>query len=322
MDGHKAGMLQKREWRAGAVSNDPTTISLHLSSLYSPWVSWAMLVRKFLTAKANPEQLQDFINSELGEPFDKADARIYSDQLQAREGGYEEGQKWVKVEPYSHAFKDAVEDEDYATFIWCDVQQNYLVAAVRTAARSGESGLVWSGELNGFQALEDLRVDHNALFVGIDHRHRGEEVRQWVYDHRHLGYFVTMGASRPFGTLYDSHSLDIDQGRRKGSAVRRTGRAREILELTIDPNQAKDMLEKCITADPAYPRWMVPAGYSQNTEYANQMQSEQRVGNKWEKIGQRPNHRWDAEACLIACMKRFGFFNMVLEGNNEESEPK
>lgn len=306
MDGHKAEMLKRREWRATAKSTDPTLVSIHLSSLYSPWVTWAYLVRAFLKAKSDPKQLQDFINSELGEPFDKRDAHIESDQLLAREGGYKEGEVWITREPYAHEWKDAVEDSDFATLVWADTQKGYLVAVVRTFAKNGDSGLVWHGELSGFEALEELRVKHHALVVGIDHNYRGPEVREWVYDHRHDGYLVTMGSSRRLGTMTDKHALNIDEGKRGGG--RGGTRGREILELTIDPDQAKDVLEKCIAGDATCPRWMIPTGLSMNPVYGGQMQSEQRVAGKWEQIGDRENHRWDAESCLIAMAVRMGFW--------------
>jgi hypothetical protein len=304
MDGHKPGMLAKREWRATAVANDPETVSLHLSSLYAPWVSWAQLVRKFLAARANPEQLQDFINSELGEPFDKADARISSDSLLDREGAYEEGVNWITAPPYNAAFTNQLEGTDYTVLMWADTQKGYLVAVCRCFAANGDSGLVWAGDVSGFEALDELSRKLNAVYTGIDRNYRGDEVLQWVFDHQGDGYIATLGSSKKMASLTDVHSLDIDEGKRG----QRGGKKRTICEMTIDPNQAKDILEKCVSGDPKYPKWMIPAGYSRNREYVSQMQSEQRIGGKWVQIGDRPNHRWDAEACLIAMARRLGFF--------------
>jgi phage terminase large subunit GpA-like protein len=305
MDGHKPGMLAKREWRATAVSSDPATVSLHLSSLYAPWVSWAQLVRKFLMTRTNPEQLQDFINSELGEPFDKADARVDSDSFAEREGAYEEDQVWLTVPPYSAAHEKAENRVDYHTLIWSDVQKGYLVAVARVFTNDGDSGLLWSGTLSGFDALDALADKLNAEAIALDRRYRGEEVMEWVYANRTNGYLVTIGVTRKGGTLYDGHALNIDEGKRGG---KHRGQVRQIYELAIDPNKAKDILAKCIEGDKSAPKWMIPAGYSRNREYVEQMTSEQSIAGKWEKIGDRQNHFWDAESNLLAMAIKMGFW--------------
>jgi phage terminase large subunit GpA-like protein len=319
-DAAKGAMLQKgRELKKTAVSIDPTMASLHLSSLYAPWVRWDQLVRKWLHAVANPEQLQDFINSELGEPFDRTDSKIEVDQLQHREGAYEEGQKWVSIPPYSGEYEKAEDGVDYQTLIWADVQKGYLEAVVRTFSKNGDSGLVWSGTLSGFAALDELAEKYGAKLTALDRRYRGEEVLEWVYQNRMNGYLVTMGVTRKGGTLFDGHALNIDEGKRTA----KRGKVRQVYELSIDPDKAKEILAKCIAGDPSVPRWLIPAGYSRNRDYAEQMTAEQSVAGKWEQLGDRPNHRWDAEACLIAMAIKVGFWEwrqVKKAGGKEDDE--
>lgn len=317
-DGAKTAMLKGREWRASGVAHDPTTVSLHLPSLYAPWVTWQYLVRKFLITKANPVQLQDFINSELGETFDKADARVTSDTLFDREGAYEEGQKWVEVDPYKASFAETEEDTDYAVLSWTDVQQNYLVTVCRVFAKNGDSGLLWYGELSGFDAHDLMVEKYKPLIKAFDKKYRKVEVHEWVFSHRDDGYMATQGANRKMSTLFDAHALDIDEGHR---TVRvKGGKPRQILELTIDTNQSKDILEKCLSGHKSCPKWMIPRDYSRNRNYAQQMTSEHRVAGKWDKIGSRANHAWDAEANLIAMAIRLGFWEWRNEKKKDEGE--
>jgi phage terminase large subunit GpA-like protein len=66
----KQWMLARGQWRAGAAS-DGKTAGFHLSSLYSPvgWFSWADAARQFTRAQKNPERLQVFVNTVVGETW-------------------------------------------------------------------------------------------------------------------------------------------------------------------------------------------------------------------------------------------------------------
>jgi phage terminase large subunit GpA-like protein len=74
---HKTEMLELGAWSATEKAKDPGVVGFHVSALYSPvgWYSWSDAVRDFLDAKENPEKLQVFINTILGEVWvDRADA--------------------------------------------------------------------------------------------------------------------------------------------------------------------------------------------------------------------------------------------------------
>lgn len=64
------------EWKAGANkgkwkehSENKAIKSFHLSSLYSPWKSWAEIVKAYLSAKDDKEMLKAWTNTELGLPW-------------------------------------------------------------------------------------------------------------------------------------------------------------------------------------------------------------------------------------------------------------
>lgn len=82
----KMGMLQRGVWRPTAESKQPGYRSYHLSSLYSPWQSWAACAREFLDChgqdgKADPALLQVFVNTVLGEEWDEPGERVSTDGL-------------------------------------------------------------------------------------------------------------------------------------------------------------------------------------------------------------------------------------------------
>ena len=68
---HKTEMLARGEWRATAVSADPTAIGFHLSALYSPigWKSWEQIARDWLAAQGSDEMLRAARNTLLGETW-------------------------------------------------------------------------------------------------------------------------------------------------------------------------------------------------------------------------------------------------------------
>jgi phage terminase large subunit GpA-like protein len=68
-DADKARLLGRGEWRAEAPFAG--TAGFHISALYSPWVTFAEIVREFSAAKHSPELLQVWTNTVLGEPWEE-----------------------------------------------------------------------------------------------------------------------------------------------------------------------------------------------------------------------------------------------------------
>jgi len=95
----KPWMLEHGEWtpadedaadelrNALDVRRDPKAVGFHLSSLYSPWLSWAELAAKFRDAGKDRTKLRVFLNTLLGETWDIDDGESVdeSDLLSRRE---------------------------------------------------------------------------------------------------------------------------------------------------------------------------------------------------------------------------------------------
>lgn len=80
-DWHKPKMLAHGRWlsETQTIRKDGTvegyrpqaaSVGFHLSTIYSPWVTWPELVADFIKAQNDPGKTQDFYNSLLAEPFD------------------------------------------------------------------------------------------------------------------------------------------------------------------------------------------------------------------------------------------------------------
>src|SRR5262245_31311614 len=70
-EGAKTRMLARGEWRATAPAQDSDVAGYHLSALYSPvgWLSWADIAAAAEQAAGDPQRMQTFVNTVLGEPY-------------------------------------------------------------------------------------------------------------------------------------------------------------------------------------------------------------------------------------------------------------
>lgn len=65
----KPALLAAGRWRATATG-DGRTAGFHLSSLYSPWLSWGEIARDFVAAKDDPARLKVWVNTRLAETWE------------------------------------------------------------------------------------------------------------------------------------------------------------------------------------------------------------------------------------------------------------
>lgn len=77
----KPAMLRKGEWRdiKKTCKGKPEKVSFHINALYSFFVSWSDVVAEFLSTKDDPETLQNFVNSWLGEPWEDTKLKTNAD---------------------------------------------------------------------------------------------------------------------------------------------------------------------------------------------------------------------------------------------------
>jgi phage terminase large subunit GpA-like protein len=78
----KNAAVRKGKWVATAPFNGKA--GFHLSELYSPWKSVAETVQDFLEAKGNPQRLQVFVNTSLGETWEEAAEQVTEHELMER----------------------------------------------------------------------------------------------------------------------------------------------------------------------------------------------------------------------------------------------
>jgi phage terminase large subunit GpA-like protein len=307
-DAQRWAAIAGGEWRATRQAQDPKCRSFHIPSWLSQTITHAYLAAQWLKAQSGVGALQDFINSECGEPFRHYDAMIKHDVFVDLEGAYLEGELFADMPSYAPQY----EGKDRFVFGGVDVQKGYLVAVFRAFVQGGDSGLVWAGTIAGWDKLDELAAQYNAQFILIDQRYRTREVQEWCEQHN--GYIPCAGVTTRARSLFQVGALDLDEGRSN-----RTGQ-RVIEMLTHDPDQLKDMLAGAIQRAEGAPRWWVPKGYAINGAYCAQMTAERCINGRWVNPLNKPNHYWDAECLALLAAIRFGVWGRAQQENSDAKD--
>lgn len=270
------------EWRATCKPKDPKCWSGRLPSWCSSFVTVNYLVRLWISAQGSTSALQDFINSEMGEPYLHYENIIKHSVFSELEGEYKEGEMWTDVEPY----KTRCDGQKGIVFGGVDVQKGYLMAAFRLFVPGGDSGLIWAGHVADFKELDALATRFEFSHVLVDSRYETVKVNQWCMEHD--GYIPCMGVTRK----KSPYTFDFI----------RSGSDRKMI--SFDPDQIKNILADLIQRVPGARAWLIPKGKASDQAYPDQMAAERCVNGKWIQVpAGRANHFWDSEAlCILAAV--------------------
>ncbi|MFA7153592.1 MAG: terminase gpA endonuclease subunit [Methanoregulaceae archaeon] len=288
-DSDKLDMLRKGEWRDDrATATPPRHVAFHLSSIYSPFVSFGQVASEFLQSEEFPDRLRNFINSWLGEPWRDTRVEVKGQELLAQEGDYHLGE----VPAEAHFLTAAV-----------DVQLDHFWWEVVAWGVGASSWIVDFGRAESWENLEDIIVNRQypvkggglkqVRLCGVDSGYRADEVYQWCTAHSDVAKPVKGASQSLGGRFYSVSSLD-----KEGWAG---------LKLLItDTDYWKDYVFGRLRRTPGSPGAMhVPQNCPEY--WAAHMTSEQKTVERnrktgkerevWVKISQHaPNHLLD---CLV-----------------------
>ncbi|MGD9822360.1 MAG: terminase gpA endonuclease subunit [Aminobacteriaceae bacterium] len=288
-DSDKLDMLRKGEWRDDrATATPPRHVAFHLSSIYSPFVSFGQVAAEFLQSEEFPDRLRNFINSWLGEPWRDTRVEVKGQELLAQGGNYHLGE----VPAEAHFLTAAV-----------DVQLDHFWWKVVAWGVGASSWIVDFGRAESWADLEKIIVDRQypvkggglkqVRLCGVDSGYRADEVYQWCTAHSDVAKPVKGASQSLGGRFYSVSSLD-----KEGWAG---------LKLLItDTDYWKDYVFGRLRRTPGSPGAMhVPKNCPEY--WAAHMTSEQKTVERnrktgkekevWVKISQHaPNHLLD---CLV-----------------------
>jgi phage terminase large subunit GpA-like protein len=291
-DHHKPDMLRGGRWisdnTTGRVSR---RVAFHLSSIYSPWLTFGDIAAEFLKSKAFPFLLQNFVNSWLAEPWKTEAKRHNSDLVLARRAAYPKGR---------------VHQDAQLLVAGVDVQLNHFWWSVRAWGPDLTSWLVDYGRTETWADIENiLRRPYPMNETGevayiakacIDSGYNTDEVYKFCAYNQDI-CVPTKGSSRPLRSRYVQTKIEKDI-------------ALGLILYIFDPNQFKDFIAGRLAHEVnAAGAWMVPEDIDRL--YADQIVSEQRIEKKskagiityeWAKVSSHAqNHLLDVEVnCALA----------------------
>ena len=173
-DKHKMEMLRSGEWRAVNKSQSKIrSVSYHLSSIYSPWVTFGDVAYEFKNSKGTPATLMNFINSWLAEPW-KSSKTKSTQNMEFTQSNYPCG---------------IVPDKAVLLIASVDVQLDHFWWEVRAYAPGVKSYLIDYGQASTWEDLEEIIINREypseygesrqVMKAGIDSGFRTDEVYQF-----------------------------------------------------------------------------------------------------------------------------------------------
>lgn len=173
-DKHKMEMLRSGEWRAVNESQSKVrSVSYHLSSIYSPWVTFGDVAYEFKNSKGTPATLMNFINSWLAEPWKSAKTKS-TQNMEFTQSNYPCG---------------VVPDKAVLLIASVDVQLDHFWWEVRAYAPGVKSYLIDYGQASTWEDLEEIIINREypseygeprqVMKAGIDSGFRTDEVYQF-----------------------------------------------------------------------------------------------------------------------------------------------
>lgn len=173
-DRHKMEMLRRGEWRAvNELQSKVRSVSYHLSSIYSPWVTFGDVAYEFKNSKGTPATLMNFINSWLAEPW-KSSKTKSTQNMEFTQSNYPCG---------------VVPDKAVLLIASVDVQLDHFWWEVRAYAPGVKSYLIDYGQASTWEDLEEIIINREypseygearqVMKAGIDSGFRTDEVYQF-----------------------------------------------------------------------------------------------------------------------------------------------
>lgn len=294
-ESQKGELLARGQW----VPEFPgrRAAGFHLNALYSPWARWEELVREFLAAKGNPERLQVFVNTVLGESWEERAERISATSLEERREHYE-----AEVPRGAGLLTAGV-----------DVQADRLELLVVGWGRGEESWRIAHEPLYGdpgreevWQQLEPLLTrayrhengaDMRISACAIDSGDQTERVYRFVAPRQGRRVMATKGISQPARPLLGRPSKANKAG---------------IRLYPIGTEAAKDLLfARLRITEPGpgwwhFPDWLSPEYFAQLTaEKAVTKFEKGRATRRYVKIRER-NEALDLEVLALAALTSLG----------------
>lgn len=312
-DQDKPDMLRLGEWRTVKQNTKfVRKVAFWMNTLYSPFVRFSEVVKEFLKSKDDPEQLQNFVNSWLAEPWEDTKLKTNADLVMERQTEYEE----LVVPDWAKMLTGGV-----------DVQENCLYWTIRAWGSYLTSQNIAHGQAFSFQEVERVMnleyqmPDGTPMVVAlalIDSGYNADLVYDFCVSNSDWA-LPSKGSSNPMLSHYKMSTVNKTDSRAFGMNL-----------VLVDTGKYKDMIAGRMKKKNGSGSWMVYAGCDR--EYADQVTAEHKVNVKmgngkvkqeWQlKTSHADNHYLDCEVYALAAADALGVRSLYLNDVKEEPQVK
>ncbi|WP_442050981.1 phage terminase large subunit family protein [Paenibacillus sp. 2TAB19] len=310
-DMHKPQMLRDGEWRTKDGSTKPgNKTGFHLNAIYSPWLRFGDVAYEFLSSKRSPEELMNFINSWLAEPWENTQIKMNSSKVLERTSGYDEG---------------VVPDRTLLLTAGVDVQKDRFYYTIRAWGEGMTSQNIRHGVVETWTQIEEVMNisycgrDGTEYFVNlcaIDSGYNADDTYDFCQRNSEWSVAVK-GSSNELPTKYRLTKIDREERGMYGISL-----------YLVYGGYYKDFIANRIVRDPNEPGgWFIYEGCDQ--EYAEQVTAEEKVIEKrgsrefevWRpKTSHADNHYLDCEVYAAFAADCLGIRYMRYEQRPEQKE--
>lgn len=304
-------MLRAGRWKAVRTSSArPSSVCFWLSTLYSPFTSFAEIVREFLVSKDDPEKLQNFVNSWLAESWEDTALKTNADMVLERQTAVPE---WV------------LPDWTQLVTAGVDVQENCLYWSIRAWGSYMTSQNIAHGQALSFDEIEQIMNRELVTETGekrlinlalIDSGDQTDDVYEFCY--------------RNADWAYPSKGTDTMLAHYRLSTVNKAGSIANGLPLVLmDVGKYKDMIAARLNKPNGRGSWMVYADC--DLDYANQVTAEHKIAERkngktklrWvKKTSHADNHYLDCEVGAAAAADLLGVRALFLQDTSSKNVSK
>ncbi|MDO5391018.1 MAG: phage terminase large subunit family protein [Eubacteriales bacterium] len=310
-DKQKITALQKGEWRAVKKNGtgNPRSVSYHINSLYSFFVSWEDAAREWMDSYNDPEKFQNFVNSWLGEPWEDEKLKTSEDTVMERQTEVPE----FVVPKWAHLLTGGV-----------DVQKKSVYWVIRAWGSHMTSQNIAHGQLLSLNDVETV--------MNMEYRKRNGD--------QFLVKMALIDSGDQTDTVYDFCTENSDwavpcKGTDGGdstyriSTINKNGKAYSIQLVLVDGGAYKNMIAGRMLRKNGEGSWMVHSDC--DFEYAKQVTAEHRVlekSNGKPKLVWKPkhhhadNHYLDAEVYAFAAADICGVRALLEQEEDAVTEVK
>lgn len=312
-DQDKPDMLRLGEWRTVKQNTKfVRKVAFWMNTLYSPFVRFSEVVKEFLKSKDDTEQLQNFVNSWLAEPWEDTKLKTNADLVMERQTEYEE----LVVPDWAKMLTGGV-----------DVQENCLYWTIRAWGSYLTSQNIAHGQAFSFQEVERVMnleyqmPDGTPMVVAlalIDSGYNADLVYDFCVSNSDWA-LPSKGSSNPMLSHYKMSTVNKTDSRAFGMNL-----------VLVDTGKYKDMIAGRMKKKNGSGSWMVYAGCDR--EYAEQVTAEHKVNVKmgngkvkqeWQlKTSHADNHYLDCEVYALAAADALGVRSLYLNDVKEEPQVK